>query len=858
MKAPSHGVALLAGGALACGSLVLLDAISRVLARTGSASLGWDGLAVALGASVGVGLCLGAIALGLLRAWSAPGAAAERVRALVTGGVSLRPLPLLLGLVAALVPMLAAAVLRARALRAVVRRDASPVAALADGLLLASAVVVFVLVARRAARLRWSQHALGAGAASRLAVGVGIAVVLAATPLRGTLRTSSLWDLVLAGALPLLVAGFTGLARGWRAPRGIVVVTAAIGLVCWFGLSASASLRARVLPDLRPPHWIERLAFTWDRDGDGFSPLLGGGDCDDKDPQINPDAPELAGNGRDENCRGGDRPARFPWRPRRPYVPLPEGRAPVRSVLILSIDTLRPDHLGAFGYRRRTSPNLDALAARSTIFERAYSAAPSTMIAMPVIATGRNIAELSWDRSVYPYRLSPSIRTMAEVASKAGLRTVAVISHHFQKPQHGYVRGFGEVDQSAMFEEENYRKKETAARVVDRTVQLLEHHRGERMLLWAHFMDPHGSYIEHPGYPSFGSRPVDLYDGEIAYTDAEIGRLLGALDRLGIADETAIVVTADHGEHVGEPGFRGGHADDLSEATLRIPILVSVPGTSPRRNSCVVSLTDLAPTVLNLLGLDGGAAGMTGASLVPEVFDGVCDRSREIVTELKFSMRNQENLRALVGGRYKLVEDVQRGTVELFDLRSGGREGVRVTADKRSVASRMRQRLRDWAEAVGSREVAALLRDHVVDELPARAHPIRGARFRGGVEIVGANLGRARVAAGEALTVEVFLRVTRVQRGALTIRYDWPRRAVHWFPNRHLPGDLLGSIYWPRGKIVIDDPRLHREYVRERGRKLPVRVGLERAGRPVRLVSGGEWAQVGVVDVVRWSKKGRR
>src|SRR5262249_20325415 len=183
-------------------------------------------------------------------------------------------------------------------------------------------------------------------------------------------------------------------------------------------------------------------------------------------------------------------------------------------------------------------------------------------------------------------------------------------------------------------------------------------------LLWVHFLDPHKQYLVHEGFTKWGSEPRDLYDGEVAFTDYHIGRLLKALEASPARDRTAIVLTADHGEGVGEHGAYF-HGREIWEEIVRVPLLVHVPGLKPRRIKRRVAHVDLAPTILDLAGLppDPGAR---GRSLLPELA-GATLAERPILIDQPHNPY-YDTKRAFIFGGLKLHHLVDANVWRLFDL----------------------------------------------------------------------------------------------------------------------------------------------------------------------------------------------
>ncbi len=391
--------------------------------------------------------------------------------------------------------------------------------------------------------------------------------------------------------------------------------------------------------------------------------------------------------------------------------PAPPWTGPV-SIVLLSIDTLRPDHLGCYGYARPTSPRIDALAREAVLFEQARTSVPWTTASHMTMLTS-----LEPDvHKVTHTALSETHSTGPEQLAKAGYATGAFVNATALDRRFGFTRGF-DVYQ--------YVDRQTGAAVVNRkALDWLATVKDRPFFLFVHYYVVHNPYDPPtefrapfvkdfrpedvartgigPYHPpvSFSDAErramIDLYDGGVRYGDDSAGRLLDGLKHLGVLDRTAVFVTSDHGEGFGEHGLYN-HGNSLYEELLHVPLLVRLPGgrDGGKRVTEPVGHVDLLPTFLDLAGIPL-APSLMGRSLRP-LLDGKPIPARPIWADGTGSQ-------ALIDGRLKLIVNGEGraakipgwknlGPVELYDLAEDPGERSNLAEARPADAARLRERV---------------------------------------------------------------------------------------------------------------------------------------------------------------------
>ncbi len=356
------------------------------------------------------------------------------------------------------------------------------------------------------------------------------------------------------------------------------------------------------------------------------------------------------------------------------------------NVVVITLDTLRADRLGAYGYAAARTPHLDGLARAGARFDDAVSASPITGPAHAGLMTGRYAARLGVrDNATTP--LPESALTLAEMLAAGGYDTGGFIGAFILDRPYGFAQGFQTFDGFPRVDSGHEANAERpGADVVDRALQWLSARTGERpFFLWVHLYDPHAPYAAPAPYAAeFAAQP---YDGEVAYTDAQVGRLLDALRARGVMDRTAVFALADHGESLGEHG-EDEHGVFLYEPVVRVPWLVSGPGIGAGRvvTDQVRSL-DLPPTVMSAAGLPV-PQGLDGMDLMP-LLRGEARASTPAAYAEAFYPRfhyGWSELRAVRADGWKVI-DAPRP--ELYNLRDDPRELSNLYEAQRALADRM-------------------------------------------------------------------------------------------------------------------------------------------------------------------------
>ena len=418
------------------------------------------------------------------------------------------------------------------------------------------------------------------------------------------------------------------------------------------------------------------------------------------------------------------------------------GRQRPRNVILIVVDTTRADHLSVYGYDKSTTPELEQWADKGLVFDRAFAPSSWTLPTFGSVLTGLwpsqhsagarlRTKEKKWRRAP----LSQAVSTLPEVMRHRGFATSAFVNNAFLREHFGAARGFDFYD---------YEKSRNAGAVVDLAQGWLTENGQEPFFMMVHLIDPHLPYLPPEEFlgkfgkvspddiPARGRRSIvdrlaDMseadrqslaarYDEEIAYVDAELGRLFRFLEGQGLWDSTLIILTSDHGEEFFDHGgFEHGHS--MFQEVLRVPLIIWGPGVHPGRVDSPVSLVDLTPTIYEATGI-GVEKELSGISLWSSIKSRERPERRELLAQNTLWGREH---RAIVSWPYKLILDPKSGDQQLYDLSTDPAERFDIADEKPGVAELLEQRMKDRLAGlvVSESESEVNLTQEVEEELRA-------------------------------------------------------------------------------------------------------------------------------------------
>lgn len=419
---------------------------------------------------------------------------------------------------------------------------------------------------------------------------------------------------------------------------------------------------------------------------------------------------------------------------------------PPRHVFLITVDTLRADHLSSYGYARSTSPRLDRLASESTLFEHAIAQWPKTGPSFASLFTGRYPSSTGLTHRA-ALRLPDSYLTLPELFQRASYATVAVVSNAVLSAELGWNQGFDEYLETwkgidlATDDPVEYRRGVIAPRVNELALPVLRRHaRAPKLFVWLHYSDPHAPYTLPSGFgnPFLGdsldrddstvgqalapSRAlgderrlgfyVAHYDANILVADRYIGEALQQIEELGLLEDALVIFTSDHGEGLGEHDEYFEHGRVPYNTTLHVPLLIRRPGGAGgnRRLTHPVELVDLYPTLRDLLAADEGVPGFEGDSLRPlletseEIPPAAASRYRYAFSEAGGGNVAWRHYRSVQTPDWKLVfhPEVERrqrrlpASLELYHLATDPLEEQNLAGSHERQFQELWQALSDW------------------------------------------------------------------------------------------------------------------------------------------------------------------
>jgi arylsulfatase A-like enzyme len=399
-------------------------------------------------------------------------------------------------------------------------------------------------------------------------------------------------------------------------------------------------------------------------------------------------------------------------------------KCPDCNVILITIDALRPDHLGCYGYERNTSPNIDRLAKEGILFKNAVAQASWTLPSFVSILTSLYPIKHQVDES--NKRLSTKLVTLPEILRKNGYVTMAFVSQtpHLHR-LYGLNRGFD------LYKFDPTGKASAQNDVVISWLGWLEKNYRGKFFLMIHYFDPHISYSpprpfneiflndslyekNHLVAPKINDGPwngtggipkvaakdnitnlnyyISQYDGEIRYTDTYIGKLLEEINRLNLTNRTIVIVTADHGESLGEHNSYFKHGDFVYDTLIKVPLIIRIGKKSiVKLVKSQAESIDITPTILDILNIQFNET-IDGESMIPLIFEPKRDSEAFSETDKFKSIRTNE---------WKYIHNFDNNSGELYNLKKDPKELKNVINEEPEIAEKLRKKLFKWmAEAV--------------------------------------------------------------------------------------------------------------------------------------------------------------
>ncbi|MHC4214826.1 MAG: sulfatase [Planctomycetota bacterium] len=366
-----------------------------------------------------------------------------------------------------------------------------------------------------------------------------------------------------------------------------------------------------------------------------------------------------------------------------------------QNIILVVVDTLRPDHLGCYGYSRNTSPNIDQFATDSLLFENCFAHAPSTSASVASILSGFLPHETKVTNKTV---MSKQLRTLPLLLRPHGYKTSAVVSNYVFREIRGWDNGFDKYDAEMKDHELNRKNiiERLAKHTTDRAIKVLKKFRKDNLFMWIHYQDPHGPYTPPaafaklfkntadkprllklnnigsgrrgiPHYQKLGANRdfhhyLSQYDSEIRYADEHIKRLFDTLKRLELYSDSLIIFTADHGEGMGEHDYYFAHGEYLYNTLTHVPLIIKCPAKSTGRKTDFVQHIDIVPTILKYSHIDPDPR-LRGCDLRTEIPVG-----REIFAKMETAMVRDNFKYSILADGFKLIHTPLYDRYELYNM----------------------------------------------------------------------------------------------------------------------------------------------------------------------------------------------
>jgi choline-sulfatase len=382
--------------------------------------------------------------------------------------------------------------------------------------------------------------------------------------------------------------------------------------------------------------------------------------------------------------------------------PAPTPARPYNVVLIM-IDALRAD-MPWTGYPRDIAPWLTAFEKRVTSYPRGYSLSSYTAKSVLPALAGNYPSALKRDGYFFT-KWMPENVLVTEMLQQAGHRTMAGNGHGYFLPQVGGLnQGFDDyrllkgtfLDNTGVHDV-NSDKLNALGKELLSDPKNVSQENGKRFFAYFHYLDPHYSYHKHPESPDFGNKPRDVYDNEVHFTDRWVGDFVDWIGSQPFGEQTAVIITADHGEGFGEHNHYR-HAYELWESLVRVPLFIYVPGAPPSRIELPRSHIDLAPTIADLMGIAPDPS-WPGKSLVPEIFGQKEPEARPVIVDLP-RCDLMDRRRALIDGDYKLLAFGDDRSFQLYNVKEDFKEERDLVKVEPERFEAMKKRYLELSEAI--------------------------------------------------------------------------------------------------------------------------------------------------------------